>query len=524
MLRKLPLDLSTFRIMRESNYLYVDKTRHAYNLITQGRRYFLSRPRRFGKSLLVSTLKEILKGNRALCHGLWIDESDYAWKEHGVIALDFSQYNIKDQASFNKGICRALSRIAQEYQLNISVDCEDASFALLEVVEALYERYHHVAILIDEYDNPILHALKKIDRARDIRDEMQQFFRTLKGLDEKINFIFITGVTSFAKAGLFSGMNNLRVISLDERFADICGYTDAEIDTYFSGYIREWADKEKLPYDDLRSQIRSWYNGYHFGVQTASVYNPFSCMYALEQKTFANFWFQSGTPTFLVEELQKEYHKNGETIFNLDKFSLTEDALGIFDVGATPIPSLMFQTGYLTITGYDKNTELYQLGYPDYEVKTALQKHILGIFTKFDIITTDTIAVKIREALTSKNIEELVFLLKQLITKVPYQIHMKQEAFYHALLQVIFGAAGINAQSEYSISHGRIDLVLNLTALIYVIEVKFNQSPEIALKQIEERKYYEVFLDRKKQIILVGLDFKREPNNFEIAAVSKILE
>lgn len=514
MIPKLPLDLSTFSQLRTSNYLYVDKTKFAYEMITGGRRYFLSRPRRFGKSLFVSTLTEILHGNKNLFNELWIAHSDYQWEKYGVIELDLSALGIESTETFKTGLCHILEEIACDYSLDIEINSVMPELALREVVKSLHNRFGKVAILIDEYDNPILQVLKDTKQAEHVRDAIRRFFMAIKGLDAFIDFVFITGISSFTRAGLFSGINNLRDITLKNEFSSICGYTDKEIDRYFADYIQKWCHETNISYNELRAQLKNWYNGYFFGGNAAPVYNPFSLMNALEAQSFKNFWFQSGTPTFLIEELKEEYRKEEFHIIDPEKFETTEESLGIFDVSATPLPALMFQTGYLTISAFDAEKNLYKLGYPNYEVRTTIQKHLLGIFTQLDFISAERMSLQLRSAFNSGNVDAAMLLIKQLFTNVPYQLHVKEEKFYHALLQVTCDASGIKSQSEYSISHGRIDLILDLPNILYVIEVKLNGSADIALEQIEQRRYYEAFLTKDKPIILLGLFFKKEPKNF----------
>ena len=337
-LSKLPLDLSTFSELRKQNYLYVDKTKHAYDLITGGRRFFLSRPRRFGKTLFVSTLKEILLGNKNLFEGLWIANSDYHWKPYGLVTLDLSILGIEDSETLKTGLREALIRVVREYDLKTDFTSEIPEFLLYNLVKELKRKFGRVALLIDEYDNPILHALNDVNVAYKIRDGIRRFFAAVKGLDSELDFVFITGVSNFAKAGLFSGLNNLQVVTLDDCFASVCGYTQEEVFYYFKDHLKAWAEKESIPVNELQKQIKYWYNGYRFSGQAHSVYNPFSLMKAFAAQSFKNFWFQSGTPTFLIKELEKEYR-----LLDLDNLEVTEDTLGIFDVGATPLPSLMFQ-------------------------------------------------------------------------------------------------------------------------------------------------------------------------------------
>lgn len=522
--KKLPLDLSTFATLRKSGYVYIDKTQYAYDMITGGRRYFLSRPRRFGKSLFVSTLKEILDGNKDYFDGLWISQSDYQFAKHGIISLDLSSITVENVSDLNSGLCSLLQDICNDYQLNIILNPKKPDVALRALVRALYAKFQRVAVLVDEYDNPILQVLHKHTIAQEVRDGVRRFFAVIKSLDAFIDFVFITGVSSFARAGLFSGINNLRIITMNNQFSALCGYTDKEVDRYLSSHIKTWAKTEHLPYEQMRKQIKDWYNGYNFSAQAAAVYNPHSLMHALAEHEFKNFWFQSGAPTFLFAELKKESRKKESHIFELDKFEATEDSLGIFEINATPLPALMFQTGYLTITAFDKKRRAYELGYPNFEVKTALQKYLLAIYTNLDPSDTESIALKLSTALNNKDITKLTSLLKQLFVRVPYQLHGKDEKSYHAILQAIFAACGINAYSEMPISHGRIDMVIELPELIYVLEVKLNSSAKVALSQIKQRNYFEALLHKQKTIILLGMVFKRKPRSFTIETTAETIE
>ncbi len=259
------------------------------------------------------------------------------------------------------------------------------------------------------------------------------------------------------KQASFPGINNLTILTLDERHATICGYTDQEIDKNFGDYIKTWEQKKNVSYNQIREQIKTWYNGYHFGENVISVYNPFSVMHALDTQTFDNFWFQSGTPTFLVEILKKEY-----TSFDPENLTMTKDALGIFDIGTTPLLTLMFQAGYLTIVSYDSTRKRYTLGYPNQEVYESLQIYLFEIFAQMDHSTAEFVTNSLYNALEKGEIKEIMFVIKQLFAHVPYQLQIPEEKFYHALFQMACTAAGIKAQSEYSTSHGRIDLILDL--------------------------------------------------------------
>src|SRR5581483_5060077 len=517
-MKRLPVDISTFSELRALDYLYVDKTEYMYRMITGGRRYFLSRPRRFGKSLLVSTLQEILKGNKQLFSDLWIGSSDYAWQEYGVISLDFSKISTESLESTKYRLYDMLITIAHDYDVAIDTTTHTPDLILEKIALTLSKKFGKVAILVDEYDAPILKTLKNKELAEEIRNAIQQFFTTIKSLDAYVQFVFITGVSSFAKAGLFSGINNLQIMTLDDRYAALCGYTDQEIDHYFKEYISIWVHESDISYDSLREQIKSWYNGYSFGYNVPKVYNPFSLMNALNIKKFKNFWFTSGTPTFLIEILKKEYKR-----FDPGRLMISEDMLGVFDVGTIPVIALMFQAGYLTIAGYDDDAHVYKLDYPNDEVKKSFQKYLLEVFTHVEHSYAQDLLTQLFVALNNNKTEDAVDVLKQLFAHIPYQLHIKQESFYHSLFIMICIGADIKYHAEYSTSLGRIDIVMELPKITYVTEIKFNDTAENALKQIEERRYYENFIHTNNPVILLGLAFKRAPHVFDIEYVEKRL-
>ncbi len=302
MLKPFGLTTSSFKELREDESVYVDKTRFLYSLIKSAKRSFLARPRRFGKSLLVSTLESILKGEKEFFEGLWISTSDYEWKQFGVIKLNFSAFKHDTVAQLEKELILALEEYAEVYEVIIPSKVSESnspSAVLNYLCKALHKKYGQVALLVDEYDHPILHSLGNPEKAETILGALRDFFTTVKSLDNEIIFFFATGVSAFARAGIFSGMNNLRILSMEKEYAAICGYTEQEIDTYFTPYIQEWATKEDISVHQVRENIKKWYNGYHFGKEAEAVYNPFSLMHALEKKELKNFWqFKSSFDRF----------------------------------------------------------------------------------------------------------------------------------------------------------------------------------------------------------------------------------
>lgn len=490
-----------------------------------GRCFFLSRPRRFGKSLLVSTLHEALAGNRDLFDNLWIGSSDYQWQPHGIINLDLSALDISSVEVLPNGLFDRLAEIAAHYQLDINFERVTPGLDLRKLVLALHKHFGRVAILIDEYNSPVLRHLHDQTEAKAIRNALHGFFSVIKGLGDYVNFLFITGISAFSKAGIFSGMNDLRIISLQESYADICGYTDVEIDAYFRDYITAWADAGNHSYAQQRELIKQWYNGYRFSEAHTTVYSPFSVMHALEKQKLQNFWFSSATPTFLVEELKKQQREQPgafEDILENRPMKMDEESLSSFEIGLTPLPLLMFQTGYLTITDYQNAFGRYQLGYPNREVEQSLQLNLLSIVTKLNSISTKNLAFELSEALVKKDVATALQIVRKIFASMPYHIHGEDEKHYHAILYMVLKIAGVAAQAEVATSHGRADIIINLPHVVYVIEVKFKDDATKAndaakaLAQIEERRYYEQFLNSKKDIVLLGISFKRGDSAFEI--------
>ena len=517
MLQKLPISISDFHTLRTEDYLYIDKTSYIHQMLITGYKYyFLARPRRFGKSLLVSTLYEVLIGNKILFENLAIANTDYSWKPHGVIKLDFSMLEVQNVANFDIEFSEMLVKIIDKYELQITIDFSRPISAFRNIVYALHAQFGYVAILIDEYDSPIVQKIDYPEQSLQIRDNLQALFRTIKGLGQLINFVFITGVTSFSKAGLFSGLNNLAVLTLDSKYGAVCGYTDTEIDYYFKSYLADWAQKNNHDIAILREQLRDWYNGYSFSETIATVYNPFSITNAIAKNKFENFWTQSGTPTFLIRELQKKYRASEYKLLDPEKFTITNDTLGVFDIGMVSLPALMFQTGYLTITSHDAQRDIYRLGYPNREVRTAAKDYLLAIFTDTDAAEIKGVAAQLWEAWNNSDLDEAMSLLRTLFAKVPYPLHVKLESFYHSLFQMICTTANIKSQSEYNTSHGSIDMVLDLPKILYIVEIKFNQTAQIALAQILDKRYYEPFVDQNKPIILLGLNFSKTVGKFEL--------
>jgi len=495
-----PIGLQDFKGLREDGYVYIDKTKHIYDLL-QGKYYFFSRPRRFGKSLLLSTLNYIFEGKKELFKDLWI-ENNIEWKKHPIIRLDFSAMNYRDLGLY-ESIFRRLRDIAKKNNLPIEDDSLKDFFEKLIIEMSKTEK---VVILIDEYDKPIIDYLEpeQIPTAKEHRDIMKNFYGVLKNLDGHIRFLFITGVSKFSKVSIFSDLNHLLDITIHPKFGTLVGYTQSEVEHYFGEKIKEIATNQGLSYEELLLKIKEWYNGYSWLAE--KVYNPFSVLCYLSSESLRNYWFETGTPTFLVKIINKDFQYNFENIKADDRI-LSNFLLD--DIQALP---LLFQTGYLTIQTHRERT--YSLAYPNLEVKYSLIEHLLGEHTQ--LYSVNAVASDLRDAFEQHDFELFQEQINVLFSKIPYQIFdANQEKYYHAVIFLIFQLLGYYVENEVSTSKGRIDSVVFSKTNIYVLEFKINNSAESAISQIKEKEYYKKYLDKNKPIFLVGISLK----NKEVEAI-----
>jgi len=513
----LPLDVSSFQTMISGNYLYIDKTRYIYDLFSKGGRYyFLSRPRRFGKSLLVSTLKEFFLGNKELFGNLWISSSDYDWQEHPVIDLDFSRIAHRTIEELQESLIWNLSQIAERYSVDIS-KAPTLSDKLVDLIQKLSYK-NKVVVLVDECDKPILDHIQNVEAATAQREFLKGFYDPLKSMDAYLRAVFVTGVTKFTKTSLFSGMNNLNDISLDSRAAQLLGYTYEEITEHFMPFVEDLGYELDKTSDEIMSQLKLWYNGYRFSEKELKIYNPFSILYALDKKKLSNYWYQSGTPTFLIHLIKNQY----SSIENIDEVEMSEDSLNNFELNRIPLVPLLFQAGYLTISDYDVSNNKFKLNFPDYEVELSFTKFLVEVLSGTSNTLLNDLGSKLTQALHENDIEKFCSLLQTLFAHVPYNL-INREDYYHVLFQFLMSLLSLEAQSELLTNKGRIDLVVSSTRYTYIFELKLNSKPEIALAQIKKRGYYERFLHKGKQVILVGLAFTPKENGLQLRCVKEII-
>jgi len=500
-MKTLPVGRSTLQLLRSRNAIYVDKTEYIHRLITSGGGvYFLSRPRRFGKSLLIDTIAQLFLGNKELFEGTWIaNDGRHDWTPRPVLRLDFSGIPSDSPQRLIAGLCYELDKIAAEYGIDVSrySDVIIKFDALLTTMSAR----GRVAVLIDEYDAPIVRNILNQDTCNANREVLKEFYTALKSLDAYLDFVLLTGVSKFSKTSIFSGMNNLKDISLTPEYAAICGYTQEELETCFADYITTTAGALNMSRQQLLEKMRFWYNGYHFSSSLVTVYNPHSALLFFDEKSFSNYWFETGTPTFLVELIKQRF----EDFQAIEEGSFPESIFAASEPRDISLIALLYQTGYVTIKEYFPRTRSYALTYPNEEVRQSFSATLLGSFLAKNTVGVGKICLTLQDALFEGDAAGFCTGLESLLASIPYNLHIQRESYYHTILHTIGLAIG-GVISESATSRGRIDLVLRSEKHLFVIELKIDASPEAALAQINDRRYYEPFMQQGQTVHLIGLN------------------
>ncbi len=472
----------------------------------------MSRPRRFGKSLTVSTLQCLFQGKKELFDGLWIAEhGDWEWKPHPVVLLDFNGVSHDTHGNFKQSLQRVMLKIAEFYDIISDAPLIKEQFK--ELILALFRKTgQHVVILIDEYDKPLIDHLGKgetaLETAKANRDILKYFLGVIKDgeVASALRFVFITGVSKFSQVSIFSELNNLEDITMTESFADMSGYTQNELETYFKPFIERFAEKRNKSEAEILETLERYYNGYRFSKYDIRVYNPFSVLSALKQKDFQNYWFKTGTPTFLVNLLKD----NDWYLPKIEGMQTTEAVFSVYDLENLKPEALLFQTGYITIK--DVTEQLYAFSYPNQEVKTSFLEILFQSYTPG--LKNGSQFALLAGYLYREKLDLFFETISAIFASVPYTLETKRdEAYFHTLFYFMVCASGVNAHSEILTCDGRIDLVLEFTDKIYIIEFKCNQSAEVGIKQIRAKGYDHKFKQRGKKIICMGVNFDTEKRN-----------
>jgi hypothetical protein len=497
--QRLPLSIQDFAELRQEGYLYVDKTEQIYQLLHTGKLLFLARPRRFGKSLLVTTLRELFQGNRTLFTGLWIEDK-LTWTPYPVLVLNFNDINYRD-LSLAEALRQYMDRLAQQAGLTLAAADYKSKFLELSVLLAADQK---IVLLIDEYDKPITDLLENDAKVQEHVDTLKNLYSVLKSTEtDQIHFAFFTGVSKYGKLSVFSDLNNLLDITMDTRFATLLGYTQTELEQNFRDYVDRLAATQGLARTTLLERIRFWYDGFSWdGIH--HLYVPYSTLILLEQQSFGNHWFATATPSFLLKLLRAQQ----VPAYELERIEADTTFLDSADVNQVGIHSLLFQTGYLTVKAVHQSEwgePLYTLGYPNYEVAQAFQRYLLADYLNLATGRISTsILGRLQKSLQAQDVETFIQVLQTVFASIPNTLFLTQEAYYHSVVYLILNLLGFTIDVEQLTNRGRIDAVLELPKAIYIIEFKLSTAA-IALQQIRERKYALAYLQRGKPVILLGI-------------------
>ena len=503
--RRLPIGIQTFRKLREQDCYYVDKTHFVERLLDEGTHYFLSRPRRFGKSLLLDTLKELFEGNEPLFRGLHVHDG-WNWSERcPVVRLDFAGGSFKEPGSLNEDVMLQLEYL--EETAGVPAREVGAPGRFRRLLQAMHRQTgQRVVVLVDEYDKPILDALANPEMAVANRDFLRGFYGMIKSSDAHVRFTFVTGVSKFTKVSLFSDLNNLTDITLDPVYSSICGYTEGDLDAVFAPELGG-VDRER---------VRDWYNGYSW-LGTEKVYNPYDVLLFLRRRKFAAHWFETGTPAFLVDKLFERCVSS----VSLDGMLGTEDLLSAFDVNKIGTEALLFQTGYLTINAEERlgGAALYRLGYPNREVRESLNRVLLRHLVQ-DTAQQTANSIRLASLLEAHDCAGMKELFHAFFASIPYQWYTGNhiadyEGFYASVFYSYFAALGYDIAVEESSSHGRLDMAVRTAGHVYLFEFKVAEMapPGSALAQLRERRYADKYRAAGDPIHLIGVEFSRDTRN-----------
>jgi Predicted AAA-ATPase/PD-(D/E)XK nuclease superfamily len=503
-MKNLPIGIQTLKEIRRRNCVYVDKTQLVHQLVTTGKYYFLSRPRRFGKSLLVSTLKELYQGNKAVFEGLWI-ENNWDWtKKHPVLHFSFDDMTYR-QVGLTQAIEDELYRLAALHEIELEATNFKGKFK--ELIQKLSEKQGKVVVLIDEYDKPIIDFLETatVETAKANRDVLREFYGILKNADEHLELVFITGISKFSKVSIFSHLNNLKDITLSEKYATLAGYTQEELEFYFDDYLKAIEIKLKLSREALLNHMKIWYNGYSWdGI--SKVYNPFGTLNFLDDQAFKNYWFSTGSPRFLIEQMRTQ------ALYNVENSVVNNTILDKYDLDNLTLIPLLFQSGYLTVKSSDPMTGDLVLDYPNKEVRESMYQFLIDDLSRNQQRTHTGMTInELKNAFVSRDLEQVQSIINALLADLPSETYIKQtEGLYHGLIHLIFKYLGVFVDSEVHSSQGRADAVVQTLTDVYVFEFKFNKTAQAGIDQINKKNYAAKYKASGKMITGIGVNFDSE--------------
>jgi len=507
---KYPIGLQNFKKLREDGYLYIDKTALMHQLVVNGGYYFLSRPRRFGKSLLLSTMEAYFQGKKDLFKGLAIEKLENDWSAYPVLHIDLNSRDYENMESLHAELNKHLEYWEKKYGDEFK-DREPEERFQHVIDNAVRITGKQVVILVDEYDKPLLYVSHDKDLQDKYRRKLKSFYSIVKTMDEKIRFAFFTGVTKFSKVSVFSDLNNLKDISLDARFVAACGITEKEIHDYLDDEVGQMAEANGIDKNACYERLKKEYDGYHFRENSVGVYNPFSLINALDSHDFKDFWFETGTPTFLVETLKR----NNYELENMTREEITADLLGSLDsIDQNPLP-LLYQSGYLTIKDYNPDFGTYTLGFPNGEVERGFSRFLFRNYAPLKIYESDSFVIKFTTEVRNGQPEKFMSRLEAMFANQDYQIVGDTELYFHNVTSLVFKMLGFYTEVERHTTDGRMDMLVQTKDYIYIFEFKIDKSADEALAQIEEKQYAKPFEQDPRKLYKIGVNFSTTTRRIE---------
>lgn len=504
--RRYPVGIQTFSEIRERNYLYIDKTQYLVDFIDKGYKYvFLSRPRRFGKSLFASMIHAYYEGRKDLFEGLAMGEYEKDWVKHPVLHLDMSAAKHMDKDMLERYLADMLTD--QEAVFGYKSEKPDPNIRLKDlVVTANRLTGRKVVLIIDEYDAPLLDVVHEEQNLAALRRATQNFYSPIKSLDPYLEFVFLTGITKFAQLSIFSELNNLFNISMYDKYSAICGISSEELHTQMLPDVERLAEHLHLSVDETFERLKRKYDGYHFSKNSEDVYNPFSLIKALASGDIGDYWFDSGTPTYIIKLLQK---------YNVGLRDLTGQDAGVSDFDVSPenmttVLPLLYQSGYLTIKHYDPMIDLYTLGYPNEEVRMGMVRSLAANYLTPAEGTNSSFVIKFVKAVIANDMEQALTLMRAYLAGVFYRLSNKTERDVQTIFYLVFSLIGSFIKVEEESAHGRADVVITLPSVVYVMELKFDGSADAALRQIDEKGYLIPYTADGKRLVKVGVNYSSE--------------
>lgn len=507
--RKLPIGIQTFEKIREEGFLYVDKTALVYQMASTSIPYFLSRPRRFGKSLLLSTFEAYFRGKKELFRGLAIEHLEKEWIEYPVLHLDLNaeKYTTSEalQLLLNNQLCQWEALYGKQE------NAETLSTRFAGIIQRAYEQTgRQVVVLIDEYDKPLLQAILDEPLLEEYRRTLKAFYGVLKSVDRYLRFVFLTGVTKFSQVSVFSDLNQLNDISMKPPYATVCGITKQELIDTFTPEIEQLGSVNGLSFEETLEALTQKYDGYHFAVDTRGMFNPFSLLNVFDGERFDNYWFQTGTPTYLADLLKQSDYDLRLLVHGVE---VDQSAFAEYRAETrNPLP-MIYQSGYLTIKDYDKEVNLYTLGFPNDEVRYGFLKFLVPYYTEVTNDETGFHIAKFMRELRAGDVDAFMERMKVFFAGIPYELSDNTERHYQVIFHIVFTLMGQFIQSEVRSARGRADAVVTTHDAVYVFEFKLNGSAEEALKQIEEKGYLIPYCLDGRRLVKIGVDFSRETRN-----------